>query len=311
MATTRDDGLVLPAEVIADEFVPTMRVELARALAERGCSQREIAGFLGVTQAAVSNYLAGEARTTDRLADDERFASTVERVADGWVADELSGYDALVEVRELLAAFVDRGPVCALHEDAMPALDGRECDLCVRGRDGAAARERETLRDVRTAVRRFAAADATPAHVPNVGTNVASALPEAADPADVAAVPGRLHAVRGRVEVPSDPAFGASHHVASALLVAADVGDTVGGALNLATSDALLDAARARGHDPVAFDAGYEDRAAELRDAFADGVPTVAYHDGAYGIEPVCYVFGADARDAVERALTLVDAADE
>ncbi|GGN10046.1 thiamine-phosphate synthase family protein [Halarchaeum nitratireducens] len=311
METTRDDGLVLPAEVIADEFIPTMRVALARALSERGRSQREIAGFLGVTQAAVSNYLAGEARTTDRLANDERFTETVERVADGWTAGDYTGYDALVEFRRLLDSFVDRGPICALHEDAMPALDGRGCDLCVRGRDGAAARERETLRDVRTAVRRFAAADATSAHVPNVGTNVASALPDADEPADVAAVPGRLHAIRGRVEVPSEPAFGASQHVASALLVAAERDDTVGGALNVATSDALLDASRSRGYDPVEFDAGYDDRAAELREAFADGVPTVAYHDGAYGMEPICYVFGADARDAVERALTLVDAVGE
>ena len=309
METTHDDGLVLPAEVIADEFIPTMRVALARALSERGRSQRKIAGFLGVTQATVSNYLAGEARTTDRLVDDDRFMATVERVADGWTAGDHTGYDALVEFRRLLDSLVDRGPICTLHEDAMPALDGRECDLCVRGRDGAAARERETLRDVRTAVRRFAAADAASAHVPNVGTNVASALPDADEPADVAAVPGRLHAIRGRIEVPSEPAFGASQHVASALLVAAERDDTVGGALNVATSDAFLDAARSRGHDPIAFDAGYDDRAAELRDAFADGVPAVAYHDGAYGMEPICYVFGADACDAVARALTIVDAA--
>ncbi|WP_020222555.1 transcriptional regulator, partial [Halarchaeum acidiphilum] len=150
---SRDDGLVLPAEVIAEEFVPTLRIALARALAERDCAQREIAGFLGVTQAAVSKYLSGRARATDRIADDERFAATVERVADGWVDGELKGDDALVEIHELLRTFVDRGPVCALHEEAMPALDGRECDLCVRGRDDAATRERETLRDVRTAVR--------------------------------------------------------------------------------------------------------------------------------------------------------------
>ncbi|WP_435102246.1 thiamine-phosphate synthase family protein [Halarchaeum sp. P4] len=302
------NGLHLPAEIVAESFVPAVRVSLAHALAERGCAQREIGDFLGVTQAAVSKYLAGQASVDDRLVEDERLQRTVERVADGWVAGDLDAYDAMVELQDLLRTFVDRGPVCALHEEAMPALDGLECDLCVRGPDAAAARERETLRDVRVAVRTFAAADDAAAHVPNVGTNVASALPNPTSDADVAAVPGRLHAVRGRVDVPSDPAFGASQHVAGAVLVANDADSTIRGALDLATSDALLDAAREQGYDPVEFDAAYEGRADELRATFADGVPAFAYHRGAYGIEPVCYVFGTDARDAVTRALDAIAA---
>ncbi|QLC34828.1 transcriptional regulator (plasmid) [Halarchaeum sp. CBA1220] len=304
------DGLRLPAEIVAESFVPAVRVALAHELAERGCAQREIGAFLGITQAAVSKYLAGQANVEERLADDERLRRTAARVADGWVDGDLDAYDALVEIETLLQSFVDRGPVCALHEEAMPALDGLECDLCVRGPDAAAARERERLRDVRVAVRTLAADADAAAHVPNVGTNVASALPDPTGEADVAAVPGRVHTVRGRIDVPSDPAFGASQHVAGALLVANERDATIRGALNLATSDALIDAARERGDDPVEFDAAYDGRDAELRRAFADGVPAVAYHRGAYGVEPVCYVFGTDARDAVSRALALVAAAE-
>ncbi|MFB6156648.1 MAG: thiamine-phosphate synthase family protein, partial [Haloferacaceae archaeon] len=38
----------------------------------------------------------------------------------------------------------------------------------------------------------------------------------------------------------------------------------------------------------------------------ADGVPRVAYHEGAFGIEPITYVLGETAVDAVEAALSYV-----
>ncbi len=303
-------SLRLPGEIVAERFVPTARAMLARELADRGETQRDVAAFLGVTQAAVSNYVSGDAPTEDRFADDERMQRTVERIADGWVADELDAYEALVELFSLVREFEDRGPICELHEEEMPALAGLGCDLCVRGTDAAIEAERAVLRSVRKAARRLATAPGAAAHVPNVGTNVAMALPNPSDRTDVAAIPGRLHATQGRVRIPADPEFGASEHVARTLLVAADADPSVRGALNLATSDRLLDAARARGVDPVEFDAAYEDRAAELRDRFADGVPRVAYHAGAFGVEPVCYVFGASALDAAEFAASLFEADD-
>jgi predicted fused transcriptional regulator/phosphomethylpyrimidine kinase len=183
------------------------------------------------------------------------------------------------------------------------------CDLCVRGRDRAVQAERDVLSNVRRAVRRFVNAPDVAAHVPNVGTNVAMALPDATDETDVAAVPGRLHAMRGGVNVPSDPEFGASHHVATTLLAATRADPSIRGAINLATSEALL-AAVPDSVDAVAFDADYEDRHARLAERFGDGVPRVAYHEGAFGIEPITYVFGESAAEAVKAALAIVDRAD-
>jgi predicted fused transcriptional regulator/phosphomethylpyrimidine kinase len=190
----------------------------------------------------------------------------------------------------------------------MPALDGLGCDLCVRGRDAAVQAERDALANVRRAVRRLSTADAVVAHVPNVGSNVAMSLPDADGPTDVAAVPGRVHAMRGRVNVPANPEFGASEHVAGAVLARMTVDPTAQGAVNLATSDALLAAARESGFEPVAFDASYEDRTERLRSVFADRTdpPRVVYHEGEFGVEPITYVFGGTAVDAVETAVDFV-----
>ncbi|ELY64466.1 thiamine-phosphate synthase family protein [Natrinema versiforme] len=304
-------SLVLPSELVVDRFLPTVRAMLAVRLAERGLTQREIADELGVTQAAVSKYVGGESGGDDRFRNDPETVATVERIADGLASGELDGYDALAELLSLVRSLEDRGPICELHEEEMPELRGLGCDLCVRGLDPDVRAERDVLANVRTATRTLASIPGMVDAVPNVGTNVGMCLPDPRDETDVAAIPGRIYAMGGRIEIPANPEFGASKHVATAVIAANAVEPEVRGAINIATDDDLLEAARKRGLDPLEFDADYEDRGAHLRRQFADRgtVPRVAYHRGAFGIEPATYVFGATAADAAELIDDLLEAA--
>ncbi|QPV64050.1 helix-turn-helix domain-containing protein [Halosimplex litoreum] len=304
-------SLRLPSEIVVERFLPTARAMLATSLHDRGFTQKEIADRLGLTQAAVSKYLRGDVSVEDRFAEDKRMVTTVEAIAEGFADGSMDGYEALSELLDLVRVFEDRGPICAVHEEEMPALEGMGCDLCVRGTDDAVLAEREALAAVRRAARRIATEPGMAEHVPNVGTNVGTAVPDAADATDVAAVPGRLQAVNGRVVLPADPEFGASQRVAETIRAATAVDPDVRGALNLATSEALLDAARERGIDPFEFGADYEGRDERLREGFRErgGVPRVAYHEGAFGIEPVAYVFGETATEAAALAVDLAEAA--
>lgn len=301
-------SLVLPGEIVVDEVLPTIRAMLARELADNGLTQQSIADHLGVTQAAVSAYLNAEDNRTGPVAENPRTQATVERIADGLATGTMDSYDALAALLDLIEAFEDRGPICELHEDAMPALQGMSCDLCVRGTDPDLETERETLANVRGAARLLSTAEGMAAVIPNVGTNIGMALPEATAPTDVAAIPGRAHAMRGRVEVPADPEFGASKHVSTLTLAAQAIDPSVRGAINLATEESLLAAARDRGIDPLQFDADYDDRGQRLRERFRtrSEVPHVVYHTGAFGIEPITYVLGETAEDAVRLAVELV-----
>ncbi|MFB6136414.1 MAG: thiamine-phosphate synthase family protein [Halobacteriaceae archaeon] len=303
--------LRLPGEIVVEQFLPTARSMLAVALDERGFTQREVADRLGVTQAQVSRYVSGDAGVDERFAADERLRATVERIADGFADGTMDDYEALAELLDLVREFEDRGPVCEAHEEAMPALRGLGCDLCVRGADADLEAERSVLANVRRAVRTVERAPAVAAHVPNVGTNVGMAVPDPADETDVAAVPGRVHAMRGRVHVPSNPEFGASENVATALLAATAVDPDVRGALNLATSDALLGAARGAGLDPLRFDSAYENRRDRLETRFRErgSVPRLCYHEGDFGVEPVAYVFGETAVEAASLAVDLAESA--
>ncbi|MEF8869186.1 MAG: thiamine-phosphate synthase family protein [Haloarculaceae archaeon] len=306
-------SLRLPSEIVVERVLPTLRVRLASELSDRGFTQQEIADRLGVTQAAVSKYAGGGVAVDERIDEHPRTRETAARIAEGFATGGMDGYDALAELLALIREFEDRGPICELHEEAMPALQGLGCDLCVRGTDERLAAEREVLGNVRTAARVLATTPGMAAFVPNVGTNVGYAMPGAAAPTDVAAIPGRIYAVGGRVEVPANPEFGASQHVATVVLAAAAVDSGMRGALDLATEDALLEAARDRGLDPLEFDADYEDRGRRLRESFEErgGLPRVLYHRGAFGIEPITYVLGESAADAARLAAELVEATRE
>lgn len=301
-------SLRLPSEIVVDRFLPTTRAMLVEALVDRGMTQQEIADRLGVTQAAVSKHANGAVALEDRFLTDERMQRTVDRIAEGLLAGSMDDFAVLAELLTLVREFEDRGPICAVHEEEMPGLRGLGCDLCIRGTDGDVHVERAAIASVRRAARLIQDEPGFASYVPNVGTNVGMALPDASDSTDVVAIPGRIYEMRGQVQVPAEPEFGASKHVATTLLAANAVDTSIRGALNLATVDELLSAARDLGIEPIEFDPAYEERAVHLRSLFEDrgAVPAVVYHRGAFAIEPVTYVLGETAIDATELAASLV-----
>jgi predicted fused transcriptional regulator/phosphomethylpyrimidine kinase/predicted transcriptional regulator len=305
-----DMALHLPSEIIVERFLPTVRAMLAAELDEQGMTQQEIADELGVSQAAVSQYVRGDVTVEQRFAEDDRLRATVETIATGLSTGSMDSYEALGELLTLVREFEDRGPICAVHEEEMPALAGLGCDLCVRGTDDTVEQERSALAAVRRSARRLANTPGTAQFIPNVGTNIGTAIPGASDETDVAAVPGRLQTVGSRVLVPSEPEFGASRHVASTILTAMSVEPAVRGAINVATTEALLDAARDVGYEPMAFEASYENREERLRAAFTERVPRIIYHEGTFGIPPITYIFGETATEATARLLELQDRTD-
>jgi predicted fused transcriptional regulator/phosphomethylpyrimidine kinase len=243
----------------------------------------------------------------DRFAGDERLRSTVQTIATGLATDSMDSYEALRELLAVIREFEDRGPICAVHEEEMPALQGLGCDLCVRGIGTTVEQERSALAAVRRSARHLANTAGTARSILNVGTNVGTAIPGASDETDVAAVPGRLQTVGSRVLVPADPEFGASRRVASTITAAMSVEPNLRGAINIATDEQLLNAAREAGYEPMVLDAAYKNRERRLRESFSErgSVPRIIYHEGAFGIEPITYVFGETAIEATARLIEL------
>lgn len=287
-------------EVVVEEFLPTYRSLLAEALGERGLTQTEVADHLGISQSAVSKYIHGDVEQNDRIARDERVQDLVERLATALTAGEMTRTEALVEA-EVAINDLERGGVLAdLHAEAVPDLTDYEGSL-VHDPD---SRLRETGR-VRAAVRRglqtLENTSGFASLIPAVGSNLVECLADASDIDDVAGVPGRIVDVRGRAEVPGEPDFGVSQHVASVLLAARAAGSDARAATNVAYDEATVDALLAEGLTAAEFDPERD-----LVDAIATALTAepdadVLYHTGAMGTEAIVYVLGPDAPTVARR----------
>lgn len=297
-----------PQEVVVEDFLPTYRTLLARRLAKTGLSQDEIAAQIGVSQAQVSKYLGGRMDLVEAIAEDPRVEETVERISRGLAEGRMDTVSALAESLALVRRLENRGPICRLHEERMPELAGTGCDACLDP-DSRVMNEHRVLVDLRVAVRRLTTIEGIVEWIPHVGSNLAQAIEQAEGIWDVAALPGRINAVGGQAQVRTEPAFGASRHVATVVLAVGDEHPDLRAALNLAYQDEIVPTIESLDWSALPFDASYEGRRERVRERLAqvEERPDVLYHEGAFGIEPVAYLLGETAMDVVEKAERLIE----
>jgi len=297
-------------EVVVEEFLPTFRSLLAADLRERGLTQHEVAELLGVSQSAVSKYAHGDVATDDGIERDDRVRETVERVGEGLASGDVSQVQALVEAEVLIRRLSASGDLLAeRHEDANPALSEYDGDFTVHDADSEVRVREQVLSSVRRGVRMLEHTSGFATLVPAVGANLVECTPDAETVEDVAGVPGRILDVMGRTEIPAEPEFGVSAYVATVLLAARRGGAGAYAALNVAYSEATVDALADAGYDVVAFDPEGESSGDDsyVRDAVADaGGVDVLYQTGGYGVEPIVYLLADDAPDAVRMARELL-----
>jgi len=289
-------------EVVVDEFLPTVRSMLAEDLRDRGFTQSEVAGALGISQSAVSKYAAGDVARHEGIVADERVRELVERVGEGLASGDLTPVAALVEIEVLIRQLEEGDLLADLHEDAMPGLADADVEFSVHDPDSGLRERERVLTSVRRGLRTLTNASGFAGLIPNVGANVTECTADAATVDDVAAVPGRLVDVKGRAMVPGEPEFGVSEHVATVLLAAREAGADVRGAVNLRYDPETVETLAAD-YPTVEFDAERPTREA-VADAIAaadlpdDADAVVCYQTGAVGIEPIVYVLAPTASEA-------------
>jgi len=148
--------------------------------------------------------------------------------------------------------------------------------------------------------------------IPEVGSNIAYALPAARDPGQDAAVQGRIVRLSGRPHPVGEVSFGASDHVARIVLTAMRFDPQVRCAANIAYS-----AATVRMLEDMLLEVRTFDRSAEppgvktmdwgVASCCRDGVPDVIYDLGSKGKEPMIRLLGENP-DAVIKNILKVSA---
>ncbi|MBS7654662.1 bifunctional hydroxymethylpyrimidine kinase/phosphomethylpyrimidine kinase [Candidatus Bathyarchaeota archaeon] len=142
---------------------------------------------------------------------------------------------------------------------------------------------------------------------PEVGINIAMALPYAESVEDVAAIPGRIMKAFRGVKSSSPPDFGASSHLARYILEVVKHEPSRRAAINMKFSEKILDVLSGKGLKISFYDRREEPEEIKLIEGMsipwgvkvaierAGGVPDVIYHKGDVGKEPMIVLIGEDA----------------
>jgi len=149
-----------------------------------------------------------------------------------------------------------------------------------------------------------------PGLIPEVGTNLAYAVPGARSPADVAAVEGRIVRLKGKVHPVGKVAFGASDHMARAVLTAMRFDPRVRAAGNVRFSEEAVERLEEMLLSVCEFDRGKEPPGVSTMDwgvasCCREEVPDVIFDRGAVGKEPMIRILGEDPEVVAKRMIQL------
>lgn len=174
-----------------------------------------------------------------------------------------------------------------------------------------------TLVELQAAVERLTALQGFARLIPQTATNFAYAVPDAAGPGDVAAVRGRI-VIAGEIAIPvSRIEFGASRHMASAVLACMKTRPATRSVANIRYDIKIVDVCRSlfsvssydRSKEPAGIrrkegsSVSWGTIAALAKNPAAD----VIYHKGAMGKEPMITVLGKNPADVLSKIKKILE----
>jgi uncharacterized protein len=126
--------MLLPSEIEAKSLIPAVRAILAKKLIrEYSLKEEDIAKDLGITQAAVSNYVRGTRGDTELISKLESVREVMRMIDD--IAKDLSTNKAYTP--STLAKFVGLCNymrytliICDVHHSIEPNIDEQICEQC-------------------------------------------------------------------------------------------------------------------------------------------------------------------------------------
>lgn len=153
--------------------------------------------------------------------------------------------------------------------------------------------------------------------IPEVQSNIGYALSYAADPADVAAIPGRMVNVHGELKTLNDPEFGASRHIARIILTLMRTHPEYRSAMNIRFSEDILTICQMQGFAIGSFNRTDEPQTVKNREGSSlewgvqaalsqsQTIPDIVFDRGDIGKEPMIRVLGKTPGEVVEKVVRI------
>lgn len=126
--------MLLPAEIESKTLIPALRAILAKKLAEiHKIREDEISKMLGVTQAAVSNYIRGtrgDPNLIAKLLAEEQVAKLIDELSDHLASDMAYTPASLSKFIGLCNYIKSSLLICDIHHNLESDIDEKICKEC-------------------------------------------------------------------------------------------------------------------------------------------------------------------------------------
>ena len=126
--------MLLPAEIESKSLIPALRAILAKDLADKyNIREDEISRLLGVTQAAVSNYIRGirgDPKLIEKLLEEKQVASMITEITDNLASDNAYTPLSLSKFIGLCNYIKSSLLICDIHHNLESDIDEVVCKEC-------------------------------------------------------------------------------------------------------------------------------------------------------------------------------------
>ena len=126
--------MLLPAEIESKSLIPALRAILAKDLAKtHNIREDEISRLLGVTQAAVSNYIRGirgDPKLIEKLLEEKQVAIMITEISDNLASDSAYTPLSLSKFIGLCNYIKSSLLICDIHHNLESDIDEVVCKEC-------------------------------------------------------------------------------------------------------------------------------------------------------------------------------------
>jgi len=126
--------VLLPAEIESKTLIPALRAILAKDLANNHhIREDEISKMLGVTQAAISNYIRGtrgDPKLIEKLLEDKQVADMLDDISDSLSSDKAYTPSNLSKFIGLCNYIKSSLLICDIHHNLETNIDDEICKEC-------------------------------------------------------------------------------------------------------------------------------------------------------------------------------------
>ena len=126
--------MLLPAEIESKTLIPALRAILAKKLAEdHNVREEEISKMLGVTQAAVSNYIRGtrgDPALIAKLLSEKQVSDLIDELTENLASDMAYTPSSLSKFIGLCNYIKSSLLICEIHHNLETDIDEKVCKEC-------------------------------------------------------------------------------------------------------------------------------------------------------------------------------------